>query len=151
MKTGFSNQFRLIILAVLAAACVWTPGAQAGRGSLRASNRSDHRPEPARVHQEDARVLERRRQDIEAERRHAFYWSGFRPGMVITVLPLGYVPLMVGATTYDYYDGVYFQPTPAGTMAVVAPPVGAIVSQLPDGAETFVVGTATYYYAGGGF
>jgi hypothetical protein len=96
-------------------------------------------------------VLERRRLDIEAERRYAFYWSGFRPGMVIGVLPAGDVPITVAGVGYYYYDGVYFQPTPGGSMAVVAPPVGAIVSQLPDGAEPVVVGTVTYYYAGGAF
>jgi hypothetical protein len=89
--------------------------------------------------------------DIEAERRHAFYWAGFHPGLAVGVLPPGYVQVSVGAAGYYYYDGVYFQPTPAGSYVIVAPPVGVIVPQLPDGAEAIAVGPTTYYYAGGAF
>jgi len=35
--------------------------------------------------------------------------------------------------------------------AVVAPPVGVIVPQLPSGAEAVADGDTTYYYAGGAF
>jgi hypothetical protein len=57
----------------------------------------------------------------------------------------------VGLTGYYYYNGVYFRPTTEGTYMVVAPPLGAIVPELPEGAETFVIGSATYYYVGNAF
>jgi hypothetical protein len=149
MKAELKKHSRLILPAVLVAICALVPAAQAGWGSVRAHNRSERRPEP--VHREAERVLDRRRLDIEAERRHAFYWAGFYPGLAVGVLPFGYVQVSVGATGYYYYDGVYFQPTTAGSYAVVAPPVGAIVPQLPDGAEAIAFGPTTYYYAGGAF
>ena len=50
-----------------------------------------------------------------------------------------------------YYDyGVYYQPSGNG-YAVVAPPIGAVVSYLPDGYVTVQVGDALYYYYGGAF
>ena len=52
-------------------------------------------------------------------------------------------------TPYYYYDGVYFQATTTGAYALMAPPVGVVVPQLPDGAEAIAVGPTTYYYAGG--
>jgi hypothetical protein len=67
------------------------------------------------------------------------------------VLPVGCVQVSFGGVGYYYNDGVYFRPTPAGPYAVVPPPVGVIVPQLPDGAEAVVVGQAPYYYAAGAF
>jgi hypothetical protein len=61
------------------------------------------------------------------------------------------VQVSVGASGFYYYDGVYYQPTTSGNYAVVAPPVGAIVPQLPSGAEAIAAGPTTYYYAGGAF
>jgi len=89
--------------------------------------------------------------NFEAERRYAFYWAGIYPGMILSALPVGYVQTSVGTTGYYYYDGVYFRPTTEGTYTVVAPPVGAIVPQLPDGAEAIVIGQDTYYNGGGAF
>jgi len=149
MKAALQEHTWLILPAMLAALCALVPAARAGWGSVRASNRSEYRPEP--VHREAERVADRRRLDIEAERRHAFYWAGFQPGLAVGVLPPGYVQASVGATGYYYYNGVYFQPTTTGSYAVVAPPVGVIVPQLPDGADPVVVGPTTYYYAGGAF
>ena len=149
MKTRFQERCRLILPSGLAALCALVPAAQADWGSVRANNRSERRPEPA--HREAERVAERRRLDIEAERRHAFYWAGYHPGLTVSILPVGYVQVSVGATGYYYYDGVYLQPTTTGCYAVVAPPVGVIVPQLPDGAEAITMGPTTYYYAGGAF
>ena len=87
----------------------------------------------------------------EPRHRNSFYWGSFRPGMTIGVLPPAYVQVAVGPTGYYYYNGVYFQPTSEGSYSVVTPPVGVIVPQLPDGAETVVVGDTTYYYGGGAF
>ena len=140
-----------MLLATLAAVCAFAPALRADWGSLRANNRRGRGPEPERGRHEDERVVERRHLDIEAERRHAFYWAGFHPGLAVGVLPPGYVQVSVGAAGYYYYDGVYFQPTPAGSYVIVAPPVGVIVPQLPDGAEAIAVGPTTYYYAGGAF
>jgi hypothetical protein len=71
--------------------------------------------------------------------------------MVLGALSVGYVQTSVGTTGYYYYDGVYFRPTTEGTYTVVAPPVGAIVPQLPNGADAIVLGSETYYYGGGAF
>ena len=71
--------------------------------------------------------------------------------MTLGVLPSAYVQVAVGPTGYYYYNGVYFQPTPEANYAVVSPPVGVVVPQLPDGAATIVAGDKTYYYAGGAF
>src|SRR5215471_1900287 len=107
MKPGFANSSRLTFLSTLAALCVVASRAEADWGSIRANNRPEHRVEPA--HREDERVRERRRIDIEPERRHAFYWAGFHPGMEIAALPFGYVQASAGMTGYYYYDGVFFQ------------------------------------------
>ena len=125
MKTTSSTKCRFVILISLAAACALVPDLRADWGSSRANNG------PAV--------------------RHAFNWAGFYPGMVIRALPVGYVQTSVGTTGYYYYDGVYFRPTTEGTYTVVAPPVGAIVPQLPSGAAAIVLGSVTYYYGGGAF
>ncbi|MGH7973283.1 MAG: DUF6515 family protein [Limisphaerales bacterium] len=101
-------------------------------------------------HREVERAAERTRWDIEAERRNAFYWAGFHPGMLTAALPAGCLQLSVGSNAYYYYDGIYYQTGPAG-YTVVAPPVGAIVPQLPEGAETIPMGMSSYYYAAGAF
>lgn len=151
MKIRLSRDYRLVFLVTLAAACAFAPALRAEWGSLRANNRRGPEPELERGHPEQQRVRERSRLGIEAERRHAFYWAGFRPGLAVGALPVGYVQVSVGATGYYYYDGVYFQPTTTGSYAVVAPPVGVVVPQLPSGADAIVVGPSTYYDAGGAF
>jgi len=146
MKKRVSKPFRFVLPAVLATLCAWAPRAQADWGSLRANNREERRHEPERGHRE----AQRRHVDIEAERRHAFFWAQYRPGMEVSVLPAAYAQVSVGATGYYYYQGVYYQPVGSG-FAVVAPPAGVIVPQLPDGAEAMVLGDTSYYYAGGAF
>jgi len=141
MKSKFQNRPWLLAAATLAALVACSLALRADWGSIRANNRS-----PSQWAKADHRHV-----DIEAERHHAFYWSGFCAGMAVAVLPPGYVQVSAGGAGYYYYDGVYYQPTTSGNYAVVAPPVGAIVPQLPSGAETFAVGPATYYYAGGAF
>jgi hypothetical protein len=105
--------------------------------------------EAAREH-EHREALARRHDDIEIDRRHGYYWSGYHSGMRIVGLPGGYLSLSLGGRPYYYYEGVYFQPGPTGYV-VVNPPVGAIVPELPPGAETVVVSGTVYYYAGGAF
>ena len=150
MKLRFSNYSRLLFLAVLAAICTFTPTLRADWASIRANNYRERRPEPTRAYHVE-RAREWRHADIEAERRQAFYWAGFVPGTPIQSLPQGYVQVSAGATGYYYYDGVYFRPTTTSAYEVVAPPVGALVPQLPSGAEAIAVGPTTYYYAAGAF
>ena len=148
MKLKIQNSQWLLSVTTLAALFAFTPALRADWGSLRANNRSPARRAEAERSEPDRRVIERRHVDTEADRHHAFYWSRFYAGMAVGVLPPGYVQASVRAVGYYYYDGVYYQPTTEGNYAVVAPPVGAIVPQLPSGAEAIAVGPTTYYYAG---
>jgi len=100
-------------------------------------------------HLEDA-ARERRRWDIDDERRHSYSWFGFHPGMVLNVLPPGYSQVYVAGNPYYYDQGVYYQSAPSGYL-VVTPPVGAIVAQLPPGAEGIPYGPTVYYYGAGAF
>jgi hypothetical protein len=55
--------------------------------------------------------------------------------------------VMVGHQTYHYHDGRFFRPGWFGFEIVVAiPPIGAIVTFLPFGHRTIIVGGLTYYY-----
>jgi hypothetical protein len=146
MKLTFQNRPWLLSAATLAALFAFSPVLRADWGSIRANNRS--LSQRARVEHHE---IEHRHVDTDADRHHAFYWSGFCAGMAVGVLPPGYVQVSVGASGFYYYDGVYYQPTTSGNYAVVAPPVGAIVPQLPSGAEAIAAGPTTYYYAGGAF
>lgn len=151
MKLKFQNRPWLLSVATLAALFALCPALRADWGSLRANNRSPSWRGEVEHRESDRRVRERRHGDIEEERHHAFYWSGCYPGMAVGVLPPGCVQVSVGAGVYYYYDGVYYQATSSGNYAVVSPPVGAIVPQLPSGAEPVADGDTTYYYAGGAF
>jgi len=93
---------------------------------------------------------ERRRLDIGRERASAYFWSGYRPGLIISSLPPGSVPIEVGPNPYYYYQGVYYENSPSGYV-VATPPVGAAVGSLPPGAEAVAAGPNVYYYAGGSF
>ena len=154
MKTRLSRRYRFTILATVAAVGAFAPALRADWGSLRSNNHTvvEHgHVDVARVHPEPARVVDRRHVDIEAERRHGYYWAGYHPGLTLGSLPAGYVQVSLGGTGYYYYGGVYFRPTPEGPYVVVAPPLGVIVPQAPPGAELIAVGGANYYYAGGAF
>ncbi|HSU55044.1 MAG TPA: DUF6515 family protein [Candidatus Dormibacteraeota bacterium] len=96
-------------------------------------------------------VHERRRLDIGEDRRAAYRWSHYHPGMFVNVLPGGYRPLYFGGITYYYDDGTYYEPGPSGYQ-VVAPPVGAVVPALPEGTEMiYAPNGATLYYGAGAF
>lgn len=150
MISALNKSFRAAVPALVAAVCLWPWPMRASWGSLRANNHVERQPEPQESHREEQRVVERRRLDIEPERRHAFFWTGFHPGMLIPRLPVGYVQVSAGPNGYFFYNGVFYQFTTGG-YAVIAPPLGAIVPQLPEGAEPVSAGPATYYYAGGAF
>jgi hypothetical protein len=51
---------------------------------------------------------------------------------------------------YYYDQGVYYEPYQGG-YSVVPAPIGAMVSSLPPGYETTMVGNDSYYYYGGAF
>ncbi len=104
--------------------------------------------ERGRIHEQAIR--ERRHLDLDEDRRHAFHWSHFRPGVIVDVLPFGYFPIYVGGATYYYYAGVFYEPTLSGYV-VVTPPLGVVVPVLPPGAEAVVAGGVVYYYAAGVF
>jgi Family of unknown function (DUF6515) len=105
-----------------------------------------------RGHVEAPRVYqEPRHEELVPERRQGYYWGNYHPGETVRVLPPGYVPLSVGGLGYYYYGGVYFRPTPAGPYAAVAPPLGAVVPELPPGAQVVYAGAASFYYAWGAF
>ncbi len=83
---------------------------------------------------------------------HPYYWGH-------NWHPLGYFAATLSAEAfmfslanqqYYYDDGVYYEPSSNGYMAVPAP-VGATVSSLPPGYETTQVDGVYYYYYGGVF
>ena len=149
MKAG-NRLFRLIFAGVLTVYWAWVPAANADWGSLRAANRTERGPAAGRGPRKEQRATERRRLGIEPERRAAFFWAAYRPGMVLPGLPRGYMQVSAGPNGYFYFDGVFYQFTTAG-YAVITAPVGAIVPQLPEGAEQVMAGPVTYYYAAGAF
>jgi len=89
--------------------------------------------------------------DFDEDRRHAFHWWRFHPGLIVDVLPFGYVPIYFGGTPYYYYEGVFYEPAPSSGYIVVPPPVGVIVPTLPPGVEAIVAGGILCYYAAGTF
>jgi len=58
--------------------------------------------------------------------------------------------LSIANQQYYYDEGVYYQPS-SGGYSVVPAPVGALVSSLPPGYETTMVGNDDYFYYGGAF
>ncbi len=88
--------------------------------------------------------------DVDADVRRPRFWDGFARGQRLSVLPAGYVSLVVNGAPYYYDDGIYYQPQ-AGSYEEVYPPVGADVMEPPNGAIAIEAGNLTYYYAGGAF
>lgn len=57
-----------------------------------------------------------------------------------------------GHRQYRYHDGRYYRPGVFGfEVAVDAPPIGAVITVLPDGYTTYVIGGVPYYYWGGSY
>jgi Family of unknown function (DUF6515) len=55
-----------------------------------------------------------------------------------------------GRDHYRYHDGRFYRPGFLGfEVAVAVPPIGAIVTAVPDGYTTVIVGGLPYYYYGG--
>ena len=92
--------------------------------------------------------------------RHAYNYHPYRPyvwgarwhpvGYFLTALAADAFYFTLAGQPYYYDYGVYYMPSGNG-YAVCPPPVGAIVSYLPDGYTTVPLGDDVYYYFGGAF
>lgn len=69
---------------------------------------------------------------------------------VMPMLPFGAVAFSIGATPYWYAGGEYYAQV-AGGYQLVAPPIGAWLSTLPAGAQTYVAGGITFATANGSY
>lgn len=105
---------------------------------------------PVAVDRTPAREIDRRRMDIDEDRKQTFFWSGYRAGMRIDRLPDGYRRFRLHDHDFFYFGGVYYDEGPGGYV-VCAPPVDADIPELPPGTETIQVGDTIYYYAAGAF
>ena len=74
------------------------------------------------------------------ERRHFF-------GRHVHFLPYSCFRVWSGPVWFWYYDGIYYRPY-GDEYVVVTPPVGAIVSVLPDDYYPVIIGGMTYYTDG---
>ncbi|MDJ0535743.1 MAG: DUF6515 family protein [Xenococcaceae cyanobacterium MO_207.B15] len=75
-------------------------------------------------------------------------WVGFTTGLIIGATiatpPPYYSTIYVGSTTYIYSDGIFFQPS-GSSYTVVRPPVGAVVTYLPEGCSMIQINNLNYY------
>ncbi len=83
---------------------------------------------------------------------HPYYWGhNWHPvGFFAASLATDAILLSIANQRYYYDQGVYYQPS-SGGYAVVAAPIGALVSFLPPGYETTSVGNDEFFYYGGTF
>ncbi len=80
-----------------------------------------------------------------------YFYSGFRPfGFYSTILGIGALSMMINSQPYYYDDGVYYQSYNNGYQ-VVAPPVSATISNMPDGYSVVMVDDERYFYYAGIF
>jgi len=123
---------------------------------MREQPRQEVRPEvristrPVVVERTRAGEVNRRRLDIDEDRRQSYFWSDYHAGMRIDRLPDGYRRFRLHNHDFFFFGGVYYDSGPAGYV-VCAPPVGADIPGLPPGTETIQVGNIIYYYAAGAF
>lgn len=87
--------------------------------------------------------------------RGGFYRPGFgycgypHIGFYLNVLPFGYYPFYWGDDLFYYYGGTFYRPYDGGGYEVTAPPVGAAVPSLPDGARSIVIDGQQFYELNG--
>jgi hypothetical protein len=111
----------------------------------------EHVPPPqVAVGRTRADETDRRRMDIDEDRRQSFFWSDYHKGMRIGTLPHGYHRIHVRNHDFFFFEGVFYDDEPSGYV-VVAPPVDADIPDLPPGAETIEANGTVYYYAAGAF
>ena len=81
-----------------------------------------------------------------------FYWGPtWHPvGFFLNALTADAFRISIANQWYYYDAGTYYIPSGSG-YSVVPPPVGAIISDLPDGYESTMVGNDMYYYYAGAF
>jgi hypothetical protein len=108
------------------------------------------RPSPETVDRSRAVETDRRRMDIDPDRRQSFFWSDYHRGMRVDRLPDGYRRFHLHDHDYFYFGGVYYDDGPSGYV-VIDPPLDADIPDLPPGAETVVVNGTVYYYVDGTF
>lgn len=77
----------------------------------------------------------------------------FRPvfGLRVNMLPPGYNRFYVGPNPFYYNNGVYYRQYPRGGYEVVAPPLNALVNNLPANATVTIIDGQKYYQVGGTF
>ena len=81
---------------------------------------------------------------------HDRFRFGFFPGFFVGALPWGYLTVYADGVPYYYSQGYYYEPDGQG-YETVAPPLGAVVAQLPSDAVIVNVGGTNYYYASGAY
>lgn len=70
-------------------------------------------------------------------------------GIHIGTLPLGYRRVYDGANPYYYYNGIFYNRHSDNDYAVVDPPLGAKLPELPAGAKLVTINGQHYYEQGG--
>lgn len=81
----------------------------------------------------------------------AFFRPGFgyygypHLGFYLRVLPFGFYPFYWDSYLYYYYGGIFYAPYNDGGYVVTDPPVGAVVPNLPDDAQSIKIDTVQYY------
>lgn len=79
---------------------------------------------------------------------HGGFYHGFygypRIGFRTRVLPFGFYSFYWGPEHYYYYGGIFYLPYNGGYQVVV-PPVGAVVLNLPDGAQSITIDGQLFY------
>ena len=70
-------------------------------------------------------------------------------GVRVTVLPVGFIRISIGAIPYFYFGGVFYTATPQREYVVVEPPVGAVVGKLPSNAAEVEIDGKLYYECDG--
>lgn len=116
----------------------------------RQDRREDNRQDRRQDHRQDHRSVDRgynradHRQDHRRDERREKVWK-YRIGLRLLTLPLRYSPIIVGPTTYYYYDGVYMVKM-GSEYVVVSAPIHASVAVLPFGFRSFWVGSRRHFY-----
>jgi hypothetical protein len=105
---------------------------------------------PVQIDRARANETDRRRMDIDEDRRQSYFWSDYHRGMRVEHLPDGYRRFRFHDHDYFYFEGVFYDDGSSGYV-VIDPPVDASIPELPPGAETVTVGDTLYYYAAGAF
>jgi hypothetical protein len=129
-----------------------TPKSQPAVQPMREQPRVADRVQPRRGTEAHAPAgeINRRRMDIDEDRRQSYFWSDFHAGMRLDRLPDGYRRFRLHDHDFFYFEGVYYDNGPSGYV-IVAPPMNANIPDLPPGVETLQVGNTLYYYVAGAF